>query len=97
MDKLIEITNEEAANILEEYLSKIKFARGIGTNRVGKKFFKNIKIQGCTITSTNEALNMYDVLRASLRYLHFQARIVQIHVKMKHKAIHILADNFGIN
>lgn len=28
MDKLIEITNEEAANILEEYLSKIKFARG---------------------------------------------------------------------
>lgn len=41
---------------------KIKFARGIGTNRVGNSFFKNIKIQGCTITSTNEALNMYDVL-----------------------------------
>ena len=41
---------------------KIKFARGIGTNRVGNNFFKNIKIQGCTITSTNEALNMYDVL-----------------------------------
>lgn len=41
---------------------KIKFARGIGTNRVGNTFFKNIKIQGCTITSTNEALNMYDTL-----------------------------------
>lgn len=41
---------------------KIKFARGIGTNRVGNTFFKNIKVQGCTITSTNEALNMYDVL-----------------------------------
>lgn len=41
---------------------KIKFARGIGTNRVGNAFFKNIKIQGCTITSTNEALNMYDTL-----------------------------------
>ncbi len=41
---------------------KIKYARGIGTNRIGKSFYKNIKIQGCKITSTNEALNMYDVL-----------------------------------
>ena len=30
MDKLLEITNEEAANILEKYLSKIKFPKVSG-------------------------------------------------------------------
>lgn len=41
---------------------KINFPRGIGTNRVGKSFYSNIKIDKCNITSSNEALNMYDVL-----------------------------------
>lgn len=41
---------------------KIKYARGIGTNRVGNSFFENIRIEGCNITSTNEGINIYDTL-----------------------------------
>lgn len=47
---------------------KIKFARGIGTNRVGNKFFKNIKIENNTITATKgEGINAYDVLGLTIR------------------------------
>lgn len=41
---------------------KIKFARGLGTNRIGKKFFTNIKILNNTITSNQgEGINAYDI------------------------------------
>lgn len=41
---------------------KIKYARGIGTNRVGKRFFENITITNCKITATKgEGINAYDI------------------------------------
>lgn len=40
----------------------IKFARGIGTNRIGNTFFRNITITDCNIKASNEGLNIYDTL-----------------------------------
>ncbi|MDD6658851.1 MAG: hypothetical protein PUE60_02110 [Eubacteriales bacterium] len=40
----------------------IRFARGIGTNRIGKSFYKNINIENCKIVSDNEGINIYDTL-----------------------------------
>lgn len=40
----------------------IKYARGIGTNRIGKKFFENITITNSKITATQgEGINAYDI------------------------------------
>lgn len=41
---------------------KIKYARGIGTNKNGNSFFENITIEKCNITSQNEGINIYDAL-----------------------------------
>lgn len=46
---------------------KIKYARGIGTNRVGNSFYQNIKIQKCNITSANEGINIYDTLGVTIK------------------------------
>ena len=41
---------------------KIRYARGIGTNRVGKSFFENIQITNNTIVTTKgEGINAYDI------------------------------------
>ncbi|MGN1329071.1 MAG: hypothetical protein ACI4V4_05165 [Eubacterium sp.] len=46
---------------------KIKYARGIGTNRIGNSFYENIKIQSCNITSSNEGINIYDTLGVTIK------------------------------
>ncbi len=47
-------------NILIEKC-KIKYARGIGTNLMGNRFFENITIRNCKIATTKgEGINMYD-------------------------------------
>lgn len=47
---------------------KIKYGRGIGTNRIGNKFFKNIRIENCNITATKqEGINAYDVLGLTIK------------------------------
>lgn len=46
---------------------KIKYARGIGTNRIGNSFYENIKIQKCNITSSNEGINIYDTLGTTIK------------------------------
>ncbi|MGN1124439.1 MAG: hypothetical protein ACI4RR_08860 [Eubacterium sp.] len=46
---------------------KIKYARGIGTNRIGNKFFESIVIEGCKITALNEGINIYDTLGVTVK------------------------------
>ncbi len=45
----------------------IRFARGIGTNRIGKSFFENINIENCKIVSDCEGINIYDTLGLKIR------------------------------
>lgn len=45
----------------------IRFARGIGTNRIGNSFFEKITIQNCEIISDCEGINIYDTLGLDIK------------------------------
>lgn len=45
---------------------RINYARGIGTNRVGNRFYEKITIKDCTVTAQNEGINIYDTLGVTI-------------------------------